>query len=154
MHPRCRAFSLIELLATVVLISTLAALIAPAFTGVIQRAKADTEMSDLMRVLKFAHLEAIDRGQSLRVMPSVAGGDWSSELKVVTIADPDTPLRVVPAMASDAVVNAPGVTAIDFNNLGGLAAPATAVAMTYVLGSVSRTFNVCINGRIVQGGRC
>lgn len=154
MHPRCRAFSLIELLATVVLISILAALIAPAFTGVIQRAKADTEMSDLMRVLNFAHLEAIDRGQSLRVMPSVAGGDWSSELKVVTIADPDTPLRVVSAMASDAVVNAPGVTAIDFNNLGGLAAPATAVAMTYVLGSVSRTLNVCINGRIVQGGRC
>jgi type IV fimbrial biogenesis protein FimU len=46
------------------------------------------------------------------------------------------------------------VTAIDFNNLGGLAAPSTAVVISYVLGAQSRTLNVCLNGRILLGGSC
>jgi type IV fimbrial biogenesis protein FimU len=47
-----------------------------------------------------------------------------------------------------------GVTSIDFNNLGGLSAPATAVTINYVLGAQTRTINVCLNGRIVLGGTC
>jgi type IV fimbrial biogenesis protein FimU len=47
-----------------------------------------------------------------------------------------------------------GVTAIDFNNLGGLASSSTAVVISYVLGAQSRTLNVCLNGRILLGGSC
>jgi type IV fimbrial biogenesis protein FimU len=58
-------------------------------------------------------------------------------------------------MSSGATLTLPsGVTALDFNNLGGLAAPSTAVAISYVLGTQSRTLNVCLNGRIQLGGSC
>ncbi|WP_166360346.1 GspH/FimT family pseudopilin [Pseudomonas akapageensis] len=153
MHQRCNAFSLIELLATVGLIAILTALVTPAFNGMIQRSKADTDMNNLMRALNFAHLEALDRGQGLRVMPSVAGEGWAGELKVSTLAD-GTLLRVVPPMTRGAQVVVPGVTAIVFNSLGGLAEPGNVVAMTYVQGSVTRTLGVCVNGRIVQGSTC
>lgn len=153
MYQRCNAFSLIELLATLALIAILATLVAPAFTGMIQRSKADTDMNNLMRALNFAHLAAIDRGQGMRVVPSVAGQGWAGELKVQAVAD-DTLLRVVPQMTRGAQVNAPGVTAIVFNSFGGLAEPGNVVALAYGLGSVNRTISVCLTGRIVQGDKC
>ena len=49
-------------------------------------------------------------------------------------------LRLIPHLRAD--------------NLGGLAAPSTAVVISYTLGTQSRTLNVCLNGRIQLGGSC
>ncbi|MBT2341079.1 MULTISPECIES: GspH/FimT family pseudopilin [Pseudomonas] len=156
MDLRTKGFTLIEVLVALGVMLILITLAVPAFTGAVQSTKADTEVGDLRRALNFARMEAIDRGATIRIRPSVLGSAWSGELTVYdgtgTLANI---LRVVPAMGSGATLTLPSdVTVIDFNNLGGLSAPATPVSFNYVRGTQSRTLNVCLNGRIVLGGSC
>ena len=156
MDHRTKGFTLPELLAAVAVMVILITLAVPGFTRSIQSSKADTEMGDLQRAINYARLEAIDRGVTTRPRPSAGGSVWTGELSVYdSTGTPANVLRVVPAMSSGATLTLPsGVTALDFNNLGGLAAPSTAVAISYVLGTQSRTLNVCLNGRIQSGGSC
>ncbi|WP_207849071.1 MULTISPECIES: GspH/FimT family pseudopilin [unclassified Pseudomonas] len=156
MDHRTKGFTLPELLAAVAVMVILITLAVPGFTRSIQSSKADTEMGDLQRAINYARLEAINRGVTTRLRPSAGGSVWTGELSVYdSTGTPANVLRVVPAMSSGATLTLPsGVTALDFNNLGGLAAPSTAVAISYVLGTQSRTLNVCLNGRIQSGGSC
>lgn len=110
----------------------------------------------MQRGLNYARLEAIDRGITTRLRPTAGGSVWTGELTVYdSTGTPANVLRVVPAMSSGATLTlTSGVTTIDFNNLGGLSAPSTAVVISYVLGAQSRTLNVCLNGRILLGGSC
>lgn len=156
MNHRTKGFTLPELLVAIAVLVILLTLAVPGFTRSIQSSKADTEMGDLQRALNYARLEAIDRGVTTRLRPSAGGSVWTGELSVYdSTGNPANVLRVVPAMSSGATLTLPsGVTALDFNNLGGLAAPSTAVVISYVLGTQSRTLNVCLNGRIQWGGSC
>ncbi|MCY0110879.1 GspH/FimT family pseudopilin [Pseudomonas monsensis] len=156
MNHRTKGFTLPELLVAIAVLVILLTLAVPGFTRSIQSSKADTEMGDLQRALNYARLEAIDRGVTTRLRPSAGGSVWTGELSVYDgTGNAANVLRVVPAMSSGATLTLPsGVTALDFNNLGGLAAPSTAVVISYVLGTQSRTLNVCLNGRIQWGGSC
>lgn len=156
MNHRTKGFTLPELLVAIAVLVILITLAVPGFTRSIQSSKADTEMGDLQRALNYARLEAIDRGVTTRLRPSAGGSVWTGELSVYDgTGNAANVLRVVPAMSSGAALTLPsGVTALDFNNLGGLAAPSTAVVISYVLGTQSRTLNVCLNGRIQWGGSC
>ncbi|WP_434595422.1 GspH/FimT family pseudopilin [Pseudomonas sp. R4-83] len=156
MDLRTKGFTLIELLVAIAVFLVLITLAVPAFTRSIQGSKADTEMGDLQRAINFARLEAINRGVTTRLRPTAGGSAWTGELAVYdSTGNPANVLRVVPAMSSGATLTLPsGVTALDFNNLGGLAAPSTAVVIGYTLGTQSRTLNVCLNGRIQLGGNC
>ncbi|KGS15107.1 putative Pillin [Pseudomonas coronafaciens pv. garcae] len=157
MRHIAKGFSLIELLVTVSLVGILAAIAIPNFTSSIQSNKADTEISDLQRALNYARLEAINRGVTVRIAPT-SGTAWTGELQVYLKSDvgtPPTALRKVPAMSSGGtLVTENNVAALEFNNLGGLAAPATALAMTYTRGSITKTMSICLTGRIVLGGTC
>ena len=156
MDHRTKGFTLIELLVALAVFLILITLAVPAFTRSVQSTKADTEMGDLQRALNFARLEAIDRGITTRLRPTAAARSGPVSWRFTTVRDtPANVLRVVPAMSSGATLTlTSGVTAIDFNNLGGLSAPSTAVVISYVLGAQSRTLNVCLNGRILLGGSC
>jgi type IV fimbrial biogenesis protein FimU len=156
MEDRTKGFTLIELLVALGIFLVLITLAVPAFTRSTQIIKADTEIGDLQRGLNFARLEAIDRGMTTRVRPTAGGSVWTGELSVYDgTGTPANVLRVVPAMSSGATLTlTSGVTAIDFNNLGGLSSSSTAVVINYVLGTQSRTLNVCLNGRILLGGSC
>lgn len=156
MNHRTKGFTLVELLVTLAVMAILLILAVPTFNSSVQNAKADTEISDLQRGLNYARLEAIDRGITTRIRPTAGGSVWTGELTVYdSTGTPANVLRVVPAMSSGATLTlTSGVTTIDFNNLGGLSAPATAVVINYVLGAQSRTLSVCLNGRIVLGGSC
>lgn len=156
MDHRTKGFTLIELLMALAVFLVLITLMVPAFIRSTQGTRADTEMGDLLRGLNYARLEAIDRGVTLRVRPTVGGGMWTGGLSVYEgTGTPANVLRVVPAMSSGATLTlTSGVTAIDFNNLGGLSSSSTAVVISYVLGTQSRTLNVCLNGRILLGGSC
>ncbi|UDI92148.1 GspH/FimT family pseudopilin [Pseudomonas sp. IAC-BECa141] len=156
MDHRTKGFTLIELLVALAVFVILITMAVPAFTRSVQGSKADTEVGDLQRALNYARLEAINRGTTTRLRPSAGGNVWTSELAVYdSTGTSANVLRVVPAMSSGATLTLPsGVTALDFNNLGGLAAPSTAVVISYVLGTQSRTLNVCLNGRIQLGGSC
>ncbi|KPW87110.1 type IV fimbrial biogenesis protein FimU [Pseudomonas congelans] len=155
-----KGFSLIELLVTVSLVGILAAIAIPNFTSSIQSNKADTELSDLQRALNYARLEAINRGVTVRIAPT-SGTAWTGDLQVYLASDTKTPptaLRNVAAMSSGGtLVPDVNVAAIDFNNLGGLSAPATAVNMTYTRGSTTKIMSICLTGRIVlsaNNGSC
>ncbi|WP_085712185.1 MULTISPECIES: GspH/FimT family protein [unclassified Pseudomonas] len=156
MDHRTKGFTLIEVLVAVALVVILITMAVPAFTRSIQGSKADTEVGDLQRALNYARLEAIDRGTTIRLRPTAGGGVWTGELSVYdSTGTSANVLRVVPAMSSGATLTlTSGVTTLDFNNLGGLAAPSTAVVFSYTLGTQSRTLNVCLNGRIQSGGSC
>jgi type IV fimbrial biogenesis protein FimU len=156
MDHRTKGFTLIELLVTLAVFLILVTLAVPAFTRSVQTTRADTEVGDLQRGLNFARLEAIDRGITTRVRPTAGGSVWTGELTVYDgTGTPANVLRVVPAMSSGATLTlTSGVTALDFNNQGGLSTPSTAVVINYVLGTQSRTLNVCLNGRILLGGSC
>ena len=159
MDLRTKGFTLIEVLVALGVLLILITMAMPSFTGSLQSTKADTEIGDLRRALNFARMEAIDRGITTRIRPTAQGGAWSGELMVYdNTGNPATPtnvLRVVPAMSSGATLTLTSdVTNIDFNNLGGLSAPATPVSFNYVRGAQSRTLSVCLNGRIVLGGSC
>ncbi|MDD2033110.1 MULTISPECIES: GspH/FimT family protein [unclassified Pseudomonas] len=156
MDLRTKGFTLIEVLVALGVLLLLITLAVPALTGSVQGTKADTDIDDLRRALNFARMTAIDRGVTTRIRPTVQGSVWSSELTVYdsTGAEPNV-LRVVPAMSGGATLTLTSdVTSIDFNNLGGLSAPATPVTFNYVRGAQSRTLSVCLNGRIVLGGSC
>ncbi|PWK40985.1 GspH/FimT family pseudopilin [Pseudomonas sp. OV226] len=156
MDHRTKGFTLIELLVTLAVFLILVTLAVPAFTRSVQTTRADTEVGDLQRGLNFARLEAIDRGITTRVRPTAGGSVWTGELTVYDgTGTPANVLRVVPAMSSGATLTlTSGVTALDFNSLGGLSTPSTAVVINYVLGTQSRTLNVCLNGRTLLGGSC
>ncbi|MEH6353549.1 MULTISPECIES: GspH/FimT family pseudopilin [unclassified Pseudomonas] len=156
MDLRTKGFTLIEVLVALGVLLILITMAVPSFTGSLQSTKADTEVDDLRRALNFARMEAIDRGTTTRIRPTVDGAAWSSELTVYdSTGSSPTVLRVVPAMSSGATLTLTSeVSNIDFNNLGGLSAPATPVSFNYVRGAQSRTLNVCLNGRIVLGGSC
>ncbi|OPG76426.1 general secretion pathway protein GspH, partial [Pseudomonas ogarae] len=151
-----KGFTLIEVLVALGVLLILITMAVPSFTGALQSTKADTEIDDLRRALNFTRMEAIDRGITTRIRPTAQGSVWSGELTVYdsTGSSPNI-LRVVPAMGSGVTLTLPSdVTSIDFNNLGGLSAPATPVSFNYVRGAQSRTLSVCLNGRIVLGGSC
>lgn len=156
MDLRTKGFTLIEVLVALGVLLILITMAVPSFTGSLQSTKADTEIGDLRRALNFARMEAIDRGITTRIRPTTQGGAWSGELTVYdSTGSSPTILRVVPAMGSGVTLTLPSdVTSIDFNNLGGLSAPATPVSFNYVRGAQSRTLSVCLNGRIVLGGNC
>lgn len=151
-----KGFTLIELMVVIAVFGILASLAIPSFTSSIQKSKADTEVSDLMRGLNYARLEAIDRGVTIRIRPKDAGSVWTTDLAVYDgTGNAANVLRDVPGMSSGATLTLGTTTSnIDFNNLGGLAAPGSAVVMAYVMGAESRTVRVCLNGRIVLGGSC
>ncbi|AHG41065.1 general secretion pathway protein H [Pseudomonas syringae CC1557] len=157
MRHIAKGFSLIELLVTVSLVGILAAIAIPNFTSSIQSNKADTELSDLQRALNYARLEAINRGVTVRIAPT-SGTAWTGELQVYLASDTKTPptaLRTIAAMSGGGtLVSNPNVAAFDFNNLGGLIAPASAVTMTYTRGSTTKNMSICLTGRIVLGGSC
>ncbi|MDZ5432596.1 GspH/FimT family pseudopilin [Pseudomonas fluorescens] len=156
MEYRTKGFTLIELLVAIAIFLALVTLAVPAFTRSTQISRADTEIGDLQRALNFARLEAINRGVTTRVRPTAGGSVWTGELSVYDgTGTPANVLRVIPAMSSGATLTlTSGVTAIDFNNLGGLSSSSAAMAISYVLGTQSRTLNVCLNGRILLGGSC
>ena len=154
-HPT-KGFTLIEMLVAIAILLILLTLAVPAFTRSTQTTRADTEIADLRRALNFARLEAIDRGNTIRMRPTTGDDVWSGELAVYdgTGALANV-LRVVPAMSSGATLALPsGVTAIDFNSMGGLSSPSSEVVISYGRGTQSRTLTVCLNGRILMGGSC
>ncbi|WP_248747490.1 GspH/FimT family pseudopilin [Pseudomonas sp. MWU12-2037] len=160
MFQGTKGFTLVEMMVAIAVLAILTAIAAPSFTSSIQKSRADSEASDLQRALNYTRLEAINRGVNVRIGPSSgAGSDWTSGQSTTMGATTannlrTTVLRVVPAMSSTSTMTASTVTFIEFNNLGALVSPATAVTLSFVEGAYTNTLSVCLTGRIALNGSC
>ncbi|AJO80738.1 GspH/FimT family pseudopilin [Pseudomonas sp. MRSN 12121] len=150
-----KGFTLLELLIALAVSAILLTLVVPAFSQMAQRAKADSDLSELLRSLNYARLEAIERGLPVHLRPEAVDADWSRGLEIYQSEGPATNvLRVVPAVSRGARLTlTSGFDSIVFNALGGVSAAVPPV-MTYVLGEQRRTITLCLNGRIAVGGEC
>ncbi|BBP79443.1 prepilin-type cleavage/methylation domain-containing protein [Pseudomonas gingeri NCPPB 3146 = LMG 5327] len=153
MFQRTRGFTLVELMVAVAVLAILVTVAAPVFTSSIQKTRADSEASDLMRALNYTRLEAINRGVNVRIAPTAVGGSWTQEL-TTRLSPAGNVLRVTPAMSTAATVASNNVAFIEFNNLGGLASPAANTTLTFVEGAYTNAVTVCLTGRIVLNGVC
>ncbi|MGE7959883.1 GspH/FimT family pseudopilin [Pseudomonas sp. NPDC089530] len=155
MGYRTEGFTLLELLLVLAVSLVLSTLAVPVFSQMAQRSKADSDLSELLRSLNYARLEAIDRGVSVHLRPVAVDADWSRGLSIyqgdglaVNV------LRVVPAVSRGARLTlTSGFDCIVFNALGGVSAEVPPV-MTYALGEQRRTITLCLNGRIAVDGEC
>jgi type IV fimbrial biogenesis protein FimU len=156
-----KGFTLVELMVTVAVLAILVTVGIPSFVSLLNNSRADTEVSDLVRGLNYARLEAINRGVSVQVRP-VAANAWTGQLNIGAVTSgsgasavlSNPPLRVVPAMSSAATLDAPSTSYIEFNNMGALNYPTSALNVTYTRASITRSIGVCVNGRIVASGTC
>lgn len=153
MDSRRNGFTMVEMVVTVAILAIMAAVALPSYTTLIARNRATTETGDFYRALNYTRLEAINRGLSARITPATPGV-WTGVLNI-TLSSAGTSLRVIPGMSSSAALGFSTTAAyIEFNNLGGLSYPASALTLTYTQGSVSTSMGVCLNGRVVLSGTC
>jgi len=154
MRDRNKGFSLIELIVTVAVIAIGASIAIPSFSTLIRNNRADSDTGDFYRALNYARLEAINRGVNVRITPATTGATWVTNLNV-QLSSTAAVLRVIAPMSPGSAL-APSATAtyIEFNNLGALAYPATALTMVYTNGSTSRNIGICLNGRVILNGAC
>ena len=161
MQRSIRGFTMVELLVALALVAILASLAMPAFDSAFERSRADTEIEAVASVLNLARLEAINRSESVGVLP-VSDGEWASSLNVVldennndVLDAGETVLRSVPAMTAGAtLVEADSAGSIIFNDLGALQSPNTAIEFTYTRGSTTKVVAVCVVGRVQIGAAC
>ena len=73
----CRGFNLIELVVTIAIISILATVAVPSFTGTITRMKAQGAASDLHMALIKTRSEAIKRNANVTLAIADGGKGWS-----------------------------------------------------------------------------
>jgi len=159
MQVRDKGFSLVELMTTVAVLAILVVAGIPSFIGIINKAEADNETSELYRSLNYTRLEAINRGVAIRLSP-VTSGVWAGPLRVQIGSAPTTDmiLRNIPAMSTNATLtmisSAGAASYIEFNNMGSLNNPVAAVTGAYNRGTQSRSLGICLNGRVLLGTTC
>jgi type IV fimbrial biogenesis protein FimT len=79
-HPAlrvCRGFNLVELVVVIAIISILASVAVPSFTGMITRMKAQGTASDLHMALMKTRSEAIKRNANVKLAVASGGKGWS-----------------------------------------------------------------------------
>lgn len=155
MRDRNKGFSLVELMVTVSVLVILGGVAMPAFFTMIAKNRADSDVGDFYRALNVARLEAINRGTNVRLAttPSSSTG-WTLSLNV-QVSNGGQIVRVVPPMSTNSTITtSSAVSYIEFNNIGTLSYPNTALTLSYANGSITRTVGVCLNGRVVLNGTC
>lgn len=142
-----RGFTLLELLATVAVLSVLAAVAAPSFTQLIEGQRAKAATGDLFSSLLRTRSEAIKRNTEITLAPTTSASGWGGGW---TIAHPTNTTAKLESHGAIAGATISGPTSVVFMPNGrvkGTSAPAFTVG---VGASLRRCVEVDLSGRPYQ----
>ncbi len=146
-----RGFTLVELMIALSVLALVTLLGVPAFSGVFERSRADSDASELLRAFNVARLEAINHSEDVNVN-ATTDDDWTKDIEIVRDG---AAIRRYAGLPEGATITVTGdVSSIVFDSLGGLKTPANAVVFTYTRGESSKSLVVCPTGRILTGAAC
>jgi len=107
----CRGFNLIELVVVITIISILASVAVPSFTGMITRTKAQNAASDLHMALMKARSEAIKRNTNVKLAVTSGGKGW-------TIYPSAAEGNVLESYTASGNVTISGAGSVEYNSSG------------------------------------
>jgi len=156
---KCRGFTLVEMMITVVVASVVLTLGVPSFRSLIQSNRIAAQSNDLMTALHLARSEAVKRGLSVSVCASADGQtcssvvDWSTGWIVFTDASgvagvvdgSDAVLRSWGALTGDATLSCTGAF-LQYRALGTVAGSAGFDLSIADAGPSGATRYICIAG--------
>ena len=146
-----KGFTLIELMVALAVLAIVVAIGFPAFGGIFERSRADSDASELLRAFNVARLEAINHSEVVTVN-ATTNDDWALDLEIVRGG---TVIRSYAGLPAGATITTTGnVDSIEFDSLGGLRTPANAVVFSYTRGDSTKSLVVCPTGRILTGVAC
>ncbi|PHR11223.1 MAG: general secretion pathway protein GspH [Sphingopyxis sp.] len=146
-----RGFTLIELMVAIAVLAIVTAIGLPAFSGTFERSRADADISDLLRAMNLARIEAINHSEEVTVT-ALSNNDWTKSLLIER--NGQVVRRYAGLIAGATVTSTGGVGSVVFDGLGGLKAPATALVFRYRRGDTVKGLVVCPTGRILTGASC
>lgn len=76
-YPRPLGFSVVELMAVLVIVIILLAIGIPSFASLIQKSKLSTTANDFLASINLTRSEAIQRGERVDMVPIDEAGDWA-----------------------------------------------------------------------------
>jgi len=146
-----KGFTLIELMVTIGLLAIGLTLGVASYSGSIERSRTDADVNELVHVLSWARLQAINSSQEVSV-DAVTDDNWALAISVTRDGEI---IRSLPGFSAGAVVNVTGdISGLVFDSLGGLASPGSTVSFNYTRGDQQRSVILCPTGRAQSGGQC
>lgn len=162
-HAFIQAFTLIEVLMTLLLAVILAAIAYPSYRSVMQNTRVTAVTNDFMSSLAYARAEALKRNQSVSICAAVdnrflscgQASDWLNGWIIFIdpnhtgkIATPADRLKIYSALTSGAIIST-AIPYISYNRSGFLAAGAGAFTVTVAgcVGNSARLVTLGVTGR-------
>ena len=146
-----KGFTLVELMVGIAVLAILAVIGLPAFSGIFERSRADSDISDLLRAMNLGRIEAINHSEDVTIS-ALSDDDWSKDLLIER--DGEVVRRYAGLIKGASVMVTGGVDSVVFNSLGGVKNPANAVVFRYTRGDSAKNLVVCPTGRIRTGVSC
>jgi type IV fimbrial biogenesis protein FimT len=151
-----RGFTILELMFTVAVAAVLVTVGVPSFNTFLQNTRATTYANDLVLALNLARSEATRRGAPVRVCASADAeecsdsDDWSTGWIVITAADEVLRTWDQRDGGADVVVGQSGLTEVQFEARGSLAAANTVIEIRLpnCTGNQGRDVAVSRTGRV------
>ncbi len=148
-----RGLTFVELMATLLIVSVLAAIALPSFNNMLQGNRSLTQSELLLKSLNYARGEALRRNAEVRITSLSGTQDWGAQgwrvwvdtNKDNAFTNADQELQTQPALVGGATLIAPGIPELIFAGNGFLQKQAGYTFATALI------FNFSVSGHCEQG---
>ena len=147
-QPRhIRGFTLVELMATIIIGAILVSIAVPSFTNLIRRNQITTYANEFGTAVNLARSEAVKRGTSVSIT-SANGTDWTQGWTVNVVSSGEL-LRTAPALTGDNTFTSGVNNSVTFNSRGSTALGAEETwSLCNADVAAGRQIRIAVTGRI------